>query len=117
MRKNDLIKLLEGIKGNPEVVLWNGHVGDFMHIGKLSEDFLNKYSKRFYSQLIKTEDPQRSDEEIEKLYRSLEYEYNQFIAEEDCKGSDPMYKKKRIIFIDAKPRGINTFDRLGEISY
>lgn len=117
MKKNDLIKLLEGIKGNPEVVLWNGYVEDFMHVGELSEDFLTKYSKRFYSQLIKTKDPQCSEEVIEKLYRGLKYEYNSYIAEENCKGNDPMYKKRRAVFITAKSRGINTFDRIGGISY
>lgn len=32
MRKNDLIKLLETLEGNPEVALWNGYVGDYNHI-------------------------------------------------------------------------------------
>jgi hypothetical protein len=34
MRKNDLIKLLQEIDGNPEVSLWNGFVGDWMPISK-----------------------------------------------------------------------------------
>ncbi len=28
MRKNDLIALLENIKGNPEIVMWNGYVDE-----------------------------------------------------------------------------------------
>jgi len=32
MRKNDLIKLPNQIEGNPEVVLWNGYVGDYTNI-------------------------------------------------------------------------------------
>ena len=51
MKKNDLIELLNGIKGNPDIVLWNGMVGDYMHIKGLEEgDLLNasaKLSRRF----------------------------------------------------------------------
>lgn len=34
MKKNDLIKLLQEQPGNPDVVLWNGYVGDYMGISK-----------------------------------------------------------------------------------
>ena len=48
MRKNDLIKMLKEIKGNPEVVLWNGMVGDWMPVGKLSESYLTKITKHYW---------------------------------------------------------------------
>ncbi|EON7637065.1 hypothetical protein ABV23_RS01045 [Escherichia coli] len=32
MKKNDLIKMLQGIEGNPEIVIWNGYVDDYMNI-------------------------------------------------------------------------------------
>ena len=45
MKKNDLIKLLNTIEGNPDVVLWNGFVGDYQDISKeLVKDDLLKIS-------------------------------------------------------------------------
>ncbi|AXC39087.1 UNVERIFIED_ORG: hypothetical protein [Escherichia phage CMSTMSU] len=32
--KNDLIKMLQEIDGNPEIVIWNGYVDDYMNIEK-----------------------------------------------------------------------------------
>lgn len=37
MRKNDLIKMLESIKGNPEIMFWNGIVGDVVPISSKME--------------------------------------------------------------------------------
>jgi len=34
MCKNDLIKLLQTIEGNTDIVLWNGFVGDYQDISK-----------------------------------------------------------------------------------
>lgn len=34
MRKNDLIELLQSIKGNPEIMFWNGLVGDVVPLTK-----------------------------------------------------------------------------------
>jgi len=30
MRKNKLIELLQSIKGNPEIVIWDGRIGDYL---------------------------------------------------------------------------------------
>lgn len=35
MRKNQLIELLQQLKGNPEIVVWNGLVGDIMPIAEI----------------------------------------------------------------------------------
>ena len=49
MRKNDLIKLLQTIEGNPEIVLWNGFVGDYQNISpKLVEGDLVKKTLEYY---------------------------------------------------------------------
>ena len=32
MKKNELIAKLQAIKGNPDIVLWNGTVGDYQYI-------------------------------------------------------------------------------------
>ena len=42
MRKNQLIKLLQEIKGNPEVMVWNGFVDDYMPIGGVDTNTLYK---------------------------------------------------------------------------
>lgn len=49
MRKNDLIAKLQNIKGNPEVVLWNGFVGDYQHLAEPTEGDLVKKTERLLS--------------------------------------------------------------------
>ncbi len=45
MRKNDLIKLLQKVEGNPEVVVWNGYVREHQHVStKITQDFLTRES-------------------------------------------------------------------------
>ena len=49
MRKNDLIKILQDIKGNPEVMLWNGLVQDCTHISNKVIPFdLVKMNKNYF---------------------------------------------------------------------
>ena len=44
MRKNQLIEMLQNIKGNPEIHMWNGFVEDYQPINKeLVEVDLHKY--------------------------------------------------------------------------
>lgn len=53
MRKNDLIKLLEQIEGNPQIVLWNGYVGDYMNISnKITEVKLVKETAEFIKESL-----------------------------------------------------------------
>ena len=53
MRKNQLIELLQGIKGNPEVMVWNGLVDDYMPLGSVDTNTLYKQSVDFiYKSLV-----------------------------------------------------------------
>ncbi len=126
MRKNDLIKQLQQLKGNPEVMLWNGIVGDFMPIAKIVESTLVKQTKEYYFEICRLEDCrdagnwtlQLSDEEkqeLSKCYSSFQYEDNRYVTEEDIKLK--RYKKKRIIAIDAKQTGKRYQDHRGHIDY
>lgn len=127
MKKNDLIKLLSELKGNPEVVLWNGFVGDYMNIKGLTEGHLTKQSRDHYIKACEFEGKRdRKDfdykftlEEVkqaERDYRKyIGWEHNEYIFEDQIK--DGRYISKRVVYIEAKPRGINTFDRAGAISY
>ena len=65
MKKNDLIKLLQNIKGNPEIVIWNGYVNDYMDISseittltlvKETQEVLNQQLRAQYCRENKTLD-------------------------------------------------------------
>lgn len=126
MKKNDLIKMLQEIEGNPEVVLWNGMVGDWMPVGKLSESYLTKITKQYWLQTVCNEEkikkkdwdyeiPQAELSLLEKQYRKFQWESSEFVTSEDIASN--RYKMKTVIYIDAKTRGVKTFDRLGGIEY
>ena len=93
MKKNKLIELLQAVEGNPEILLWNGYVGDYMDIDKeLAERSLVKMTFLRYIETIWME---RLREDIREKH----------------------YSEKRIILINSKTRGEKTFDRWGEMSY
>lgn len=134
MRKQDLIAKLHAIPGNPEVMLWNGIVQDFVPIGNIGSHELVKITKEWFVRCIRNEeyldrlDPYNpkihsqvmctsihSDEELEKLYCKEKYEFNEFVYNDDIK--QKRYKKKRILAIDAKVTGRSYYDRLGTVEY
>lgn len=52
MKKNTLIKMLQDIKGNPDIFLWNGIVGDYQDIKTISEfDLLKRTFEDYVSRL------------------------------------------------------------------
>lgn len=96
MRKNDLIKKLQEIEGNPEVVLWNGMVGDYVHIGELVNSFLVKEEKKHWLEMIRLsrcqdlndysyQIPEQELKELDKLYSERQYEMNEYVTTEDIK--------------------------------
>lgn len=127
MRKNDLIKYLEGIKGNPEIVLWNGFVGDFQHIDSVSEQRLVKQTLDHYLEMCRLEEAidlkdmthqlsRPAKEQLTDYYKTtFEYEINEYVSSEDVKSKK--YQAKKVYIIDTKPRGKKTFDRRGSIKY
>lgn len=91
MRKNDLIKKLQGIKGNPEVMLWNGIVQDYMPIKGLVQQELVKESKEHYLEMCRLELfrdlkdwtyqlPEQVKERLGKYYSKFGYEANEYVT-------------------------------------
>jgi len=128
MRKNDLIKLLQETKGNPEIVLWNGIVGDYMQIdNKLVEGELSKITfeglLHYYSLERKRDENdwnyELTEEEKQGLLKNYKdnykWEINQFVNREDIKRKT--HKSKRVLYINAKISGKSHNDRLGSIYY
>lgn len=127
MRKNDLIKILESIKGNPEVVLWNGSVGDYQHIKGVEESSLVKETWTGFledarlRECIDNKDwdyqlPDQVVDELHEIYKKeAQWSIGQFVTEECIKSGH--YKEKRVLFIEPKKRDLETFDRNGLISY
>jgi hypothetical protein len=127
MRKNDLIKQLQAIKGNPEVVLWNGFVGDYMHIDNLVPSDLVKITKEYWIRSVLNEEcidrkdwnyqlPEQEVKELERRHKTeIQWELNEYVSEEDI--ANKRYKKKSVVFIQPKKRGVSTFDRVGTIEY
>ena len=106
MKKNELIKLLEEIKGNPEVVFWGGFVGDWMHIDKPEQHKLYKTSLEKY--IIRCQFKSRYDKvqptenALVKSYEELDWEFaNKFISDDELQG----FRSKNIILLQPKPRG------------
>lgn len=126
MKKNDLIAKLQKIKGNPDVVLWNGFVGDYQHLAEPSEGDLVKQTKEYYLEMNRLQDArdakdwdlQLSSEEIkelESIYNTFSYEHNNYVTEDHIKKK--RYKKKRVVFISAKLRGETSYGRGGDLKY
>ena len=123
MRKNELIKILEGINGNPQVVIWNGYVGDYNNInGDVASIELVKNSREFLESAI---NHQRSleglgpvtDTEMSDIMRSQEWDLpNSYVDDSDM---ERWYgkKRKRIVVLEPVARGKKSFDRLGTTSY
>lgn len=127
MRKNDLIKLLSEIKGNPEINIWNGLVGDVMPIRGISQTEQFKYSlpnlltRIRYERCLDTKnfDYQLTPEEVEDVKRCHKkyhhWEINQFVTPEDVKSG--AYLRKMSYTIDVKRTGKRYHDRIGAIDY
>ena len=127
MRKNDLIKLLSDIDGNPEIVLWNGYTQDFMKVDRLVESDLVKMTKLHFLEMLRLEkcvdvkdwSAQLTDEEtnhgLECYRKNYEWEVNEYVTTDDIQSK--RYQRKRVVYINAKLRGKTMFDRLGEVRY
>lgn len=129
MKKNKLIELLQQIDGNPDIVLWNGLVGDYQHISsKFIKEYLTKLKFDTYISHVEFEikrdlnnfDYKLSGNEIEELKKDYKkyhkWEYNKFI-DMDSEFHKSMYKKKNVVFLQSNPRGEVYWDRNGNISY
>lgn len=126
MKKNDLITKLQNIKGNPEVVFWNGFVGDYQQLASPIEGELVKQTLNYYLEMCRLEDccnarnwdlqiTEEKIEELKQVYRRFKYECNEYISEEDIK--EGRYKSKKVIWLSTKPRGETSYGRGGDLEY
>lgn len=119
MRKNDLIRVLQGIKGNPEIVLWNGFIEDWMHISNEARKItLVKQSREFLERMLRAERGSAPPKEVlDSVYRSQEWDLpNVFVTGKEF---NEHYGKnvKKVYALEFKSRGKRIFDRLGAIEY
>lgn len=129
MKKNDLIKKLQQIKGNPDIKMWNGYVGDWMNIDivehelvKECEEFIRwwveaEWKERNNTWEISEEGKNEIEESVQYRLKEREWDFpNKYLTPENEKrwyGEN----RKKIVLIESKLRGKNAYDRLGEISY
>jgi hypothetical protein len=128
MKKNDLIKILVAIEGNPEIVLWNGFVEDVVAIEpKVVTVRLTKMSRDYWFQSVLREEQrdkedwtfQYTEHEKAAIYKSynknVKWELNDFVTYEDIDSGK--YLEKYVKVVQSKIKGIRTFDRQGTMSY
>lgn len=129
MKKNKLIELLQNIKGNPDIKMWNGLVEDWMDISIVKGELVKRceehirwsieaeWKQNNKSWEIPADVQQHLDEIIKQQVREEEWEFpNPYLDEEAEKRWYGKHKKK-VVLIDAKPRNKTYADRLGKISY
>ena len=124
MRKNQLIEILKNIKGNPEIMVWNGFVEDYQSISKqLIESKVYKLSFEGYKERINLERvvrdnlPPLPEYELKVLYKRHkigQYEAFNYYPPDD---NDKAYDKKTVFVLEPKTTGKTHFDRLGTITY
>ena len=124
MRKNQLIEILKNIKGNPEIMIWNGLVEDVQPIGKevveckLYKLSFEGYKERVNLQRVYRENlPELLDDELKVLYKKHkigQYEAFNYYPPDD---NDKAYNKKTVFVLEPKATGKTHFDRLGTIEY
>ena len=114
MRKDKLIKILQNIKGNPEVVLWNGFVDDWMPILEPFVFELARIKKSALKNLIeKQHNTSITDDHLNESFKN----YSWVEVDEYTSKYKTMYNTKKVILINAGSRNKHTYDRGGRISY
>lgn len=130
MRKSELIKLLNKIEGDPEVLLWNGFAQDWQDVYITKDAELVKYSLEHLFKSLKHElqfdkkDFNLTKEEKLWCYNKARTQYkeqewetiNSFVDEKQFK---EWYRgnTKKVILINGENRNKTTWDRLGDINY
>jgi hypothetical protein len=128
MKKSKLIAMLNALEGDPDIKMWNGMVGDWMEIDpELVPQVLVRQTLTHWLEMCRLEEcselkdwshqlSEKTIAELEGTYpRVNKWEMNPYVTQEDV--NEKRYKSKNVLIMQAKPRGINTFDRVGYISY
>ena len=119
MRKNELIKQLQQIKGNPEVCVWYGLVDDYQKIKAISQHTLYRPSKKIqlkYYNFERYRDglPELTLDEFMPVKNDYEFP-SSFLTDEEMKR---LYdQRKKVIIIEPKTRNKTLLDRMGVTQY
>lgn len=131
MRKNQLIELLQEIKGNPEVMVWNGLVDDYMPLGSVDTNTLYKQSVEFiYKNLVydyqernnsfdkpPVEIQEKFREKATALSKKETYELPNMYLDQDQFSDWYGNNKKTIISLNPKPTGKVSEGRSCNLTY
>ena len=128
MKKSKLIEMLNQVSDDAEIKLWNGFVCDWVDLKtELVPVMLFKMTESYYIEVVRQEraiynkdwDYKLSIEEVanlKKLYKKVcKWEEHQFVIDDDV--HEGRYKAKVVYMLQAKTKGVTTWDRGGDISY
>jgi hypothetical protein len=128
MKKSKLIKLLNTIKGDPDIKLWNGMVGDWVDIDPtlVPVDLVRMTLTTWldacrWEDRINRKDPSYelpADEvaDLKKRYSAVcKWETNPYTTADDIKSGK--YITKHVYIMQAKIKGESSWDRAGTIEY
>lgn len=120
--------MLNQVSDDAEIKLWNGFVCDWVDLEtKLVPVTLFKMTESYYIEVVRQEraiynkdwDYKLSIEEVanlKKLYKKVcKWEEHQFVIDDDV--HEGRYKAKVVYMLQAKLKGVTTWDRAGDISY
>ena len=130
MRKNKLIDILNQIDGNPDILLYNGFVDDFMDFNIRTEPcVLVKHTREFfYNNLCHTFQtrnsrlPSEAENQVllnkaENLSKKEEWEFpNEFVTQDEV-GRWYGNRMKKVFMIEARLRNKKCYDRAGSLEY
>lgn len=128
MKKNDLIKLLQSIEGNPEILLWNGTVGDWQDIDKnIQPGDLVRMTKKYWLDSCERQDqkdmkdwtykmPEEEVLELSKKYSKVcKWERNPWVTQEAIDSNN--YALKKVMYLEPKRRNETSYSRSGSVEY
>lgn len=132
MKKSELIKKLNEINGDPEILVWNGFVGDYQKVSSNVEETLlfKECADSILKNLVFEEMRNRKsfDELPEEIMEKLKVQAKAYASKREWElrneyFDDEMAKriygknKKKVVILELKNRGKEAFDRLGTFSY
>ena len=128
MRKSNLITLLNTIPGNPQIKLWNGFVQDWVDIDpELQTLRLVRMTKEYWLESCRLQGchsrldytytlaPEKVQELTARYPSVCKWEINEYVTEEDI--ALKRYAVRNVRVVQAKTKGVKTFDRYGDIKY
>jgi hypothetical protein len=127
VKKSKLIKLLSKLDGDPDVLLWNGYVGDYQNISlDIVEQQLVRMTFDAYVKTIECEERVKrkdlsyiiTESELPELRKSytkhVDWEMNQFALQDTLNKN---YKSKTVYIMQPNSRGKREWGRCESLEY